>query len=221
MTSMTLPGRTLVTATGADALGLLQRLTSNDLSPLETGEGGIYTLLLTPQGRYLHDFFVFRSGGDLYLDVPAAQVEALVVTLRKYNLRGDAVFAVVPGMYARLSDAPAGLAFRDPRHTELGWRCWSDEVATNDDAYQVRRIGLGLVEPSTDMKPGTSLPLEFGLESLNAISFSKGCYTGQEMTARMQNRGLAKHRLVAGTPGDEGVMIAEAGGVALLQIRKI
>lgn len=237
-----IPGRALIAAMGADALDLLQRLTSNDLSGIdlfgdEEGEAR-YTLLLTPQGKYLHDFFVVQMEGNLYLDAPAAQAEALIATLRRYNLRGDASFELLSERYAMSSpvQVDALLAFQDPRHEGLGWRLWQAGEAKSDDssAYLKRRIELSVVEPAEDMIAGESLPMEFSLDMQNAISFEKGCYTGQEMTARMRHRDLTKHRVVsvelpydatAGQPvmeGDKqiGRVIAAAGRHALLQMRR-
>ena len=231
-TPFPIPQRTLIAAAGADALSLLQRLVTADLALLEAGGGAIYTLLLTPQGRLRADFFAVRQGDGLWLDVPTEQAKDLIAALRQYRLRSDATFSVVPDVRVVLGGvAEAGLpAFVDPRAAPLGQRVWQQGLALEDDGqYAARRIALGLVEPALDCEPN-ALPLDYGLQ--NAISFSKGCYLGQELTARTQNRGLAKHEVVL-LPlvaergqtvmiGDKpvGRVIAAAEGQALLQLRR-
>lgn len=181
--------------TGADGLHLLQKLVSQDLSGLGAAAPAAYTLLLTPQGKYLYDFFVLWTADALYLDTPANQTDAVITCLNRYKLRSDVSFAIMPETFLQLSEKPADglLCVADPRSGQLGYRIWGGPPAVIDSSYEQRLTAAGVVEPSVELISGSSMPIDFGLQNINAISFTKGCYLGQELTARMQHRNLAKH----------------------------
>lgn len=202
--------RRLLVVSGADGLALLDKLVSQDLSDLGPERPVAYTLLLTPQGKYLYDFFVIWAEGGLYLDVPASQADGIVATLNKYKLRSDAAFAPRDDLNIQLTQTPvagAVIAVPDPRSPVaaggLGLRCWSANPGVVDSDYVQTLTRLGVVEPSIELQSGTAMPIEFGLQNQNAISFEKGCYMGQELTARMQHKGLAKHQLVVAKTMDD------------------
>jgi folate-binding protein YgfZ len=194
-----------------------------------THERAIWAAFLTPQGRYLHDFFVCHHLGDLLLEGEAARLADLRRRLLVYRLRsrvtvddasdmircwaliGDGAAAAV-GLVASEPGAARplgrGIAFIDPRLREAGVRALLPTdagaqmlvdlgfVATDQAEYDRLRIGLGLPDGSRDILIDKSLLLECGFEELGGIDWNKGCFLGQELTARTRYRGLVKRRLV-------------------------
>ncbi|MGE3770613.1 MAG: folate-binding protein YgfZ [Bdellovibrionales bacterium] len=199
---MDLLNRALIEVTGADRIAMLQKLVTQDLL---VDAPAHYTLLLTPQGRYAFDFFVVLGwgGNSIFLDVPALQADGLAATLGKYKLRSDFVMKrVAPAALEISLDRPAGkllLTYPDPRHPALGWRTWRAGERFSDSAppaaYKKLLTECCIIEPSLELTPH-DLPLEFGLDNAHAISFAKGCYVGQELTARTHHKGLVKHRIL-------------------------
>ncbi|HLV08447.1 MAG TPA: folate-binding protein [Croceibacterium sp.] len=181
-------------AEGEDAAQFLQGLVTNDV----TGTLPVYAALLTAQGKMLFDFFVWPGGdGALLLDCEAEAAEDLVRRLSLYRLRRKLAIAIDPslGVYwqAELGDGGAP----DPRFPALGQR-WiaavSDEDAPVDDAYLRHRLALGVPEGRAEL--GDVLWLEANAAELNGVSFSKGCYVGQENTARMNWRQKVNRRVL-------------------------
>ena len=213
---------------GGDAAEFLQGLVSNDIA--QVGEGRVvYAALLTPQGKYLHDFMVAREAGAFLLDCEAARLMDLGQRLGAYRLRADIelldatedwrVVAVLgdgaearlgltlaePGAVAALEGG--GLIYRDPRPQMPGLRAFVPRDAgfaqletagisagTLTD-YERVRIAAGVPDGSRDMTVNKSTLLEFGFEALRGVDFEKGCYVGQELTARTKYRGLVRRRL--------------------------
>jgi folate-binding protein YgfZ len=200
-----LPARGVIEVSGEDRVGFLQGLVSNDIALAVPGRA-VWTALLTPQGRWLADFFVFADGERLLLDVEREQVAQLVQRLGRFRLRAKvalrdlsgnlAVYAAWDGVLA----LPAGaVAAPDPRVEGAGWRLLSPTplAATADaEAWDRHRLSLGLPDGTVDLEAEKTLLLEAGFDELNGVSWSKGCYMGQELTARTKYRGLVKRRLV-------------------------
>lgn len=208
--------RAVLEVSGADARPFLQALVTNDVG--RVGEGrAVYAALLTPQGKYLFDFFVAAHGEALWIDCEAACREALRKRLSTYRLRArvaiedrpeEEVHAVIGADAAEaLARVRGGVRFADPRLDALGARAIlgpgggaaleAAGIARADRAaYDALRIGLGAPDGRRDMTEAKSLPLENGFEALNGVDFDKGCYVGQEVTARMKHRGLIRRRLV-------------------------
>jgi len=202
MPSAVLPDRGVVAIAGADAVSFLQGLVSNDVAA--AAGGPVWAALLTPQGKWLADFFIFRDGERLLLDCERAQAPFLVQHLTKFRLRAKVTLAdesaawdVLAGWDAAM---PTGLAGRDPRLPEAGWRALLPAgTAAGDasaEAYDRHRLRLGLPDGSRDLESGRTVLLEAGFDELHGISWTKGCYMGQELTARTKYRGLVKRRLV-------------------------
>ncbi len=198
-----LPSRSVLRVSGNDATPFLQGLISNDLELLKS-QPAIYGALLTPQGKFLHDMFVIRHENSLLLDVEAARADDFVTRLRRYKLRAkveiepmDKTWRVYASWPAKSYDTKAEL-FPDPRLADLGFRIITEtqiiETAMPQD-YDRHRLGLGVSEGSGDMEIEKSTLIEGNYDFLNGISWTKGCYVGQELTARMHYRGLAKKRL--------------------------
>ncbi len=208
-----LDDRGVLEVSGADAVKLLQGLVSNDLDRL-VREPAVYAALLTPQGKYLFDFLVFARSDALWLDVEAARLDDLVRRLTLYRLRADAAFTRRDdvAVYALFDgDAPALDAAEidavDPRLAALGRRVIGapetvepalDAVAVPAAAaeFDQHRLALGVPDGTRDLEPDKALLLENGFVELDGVDFEKGCFVGQELTARMRYRGTVRKRLL-------------------------
>jgi tRNA-modifying protein YgfZ len=196
-----LPARAVIAITGEDRVDFLQGLVSNDVGTAAPGHA-VWAALLTPQGKWLADFFILSDGERLLLDCERAQLPMVQQRLTRYRLRSrvalnDADLLV----YAAWDGEPevAGIAARDPRLPEAGWRVLTaDPILANasEEDWDLYRLGLGLPDGSRDLESEKSILLEAGFDELNGVSWTKGCYMGQELTARTKYRGLVKRRLV-------------------------
>jgi folate-binding protein YgfZ len=202
-----LADRAVISIAGADARGFLQGLITNDMAECSPGRA-LYAGLLTPQGKLLFEFFVIEISPEHFLlDAAEARAEDLLKRLKLYRLRAKLVIernelgvAVIWG--GDLAEPLPGVTlFRDPRLSALGWRAIGEKgklssiADTTAEAYHRHRIALG-VPDSADLPPEQIFPLDAGFEELNGVSFRKGCYVGQEVTARMKHRGTARRRLL-------------------------
>lgn len=221
--------RGLLAVAGEDRRTFLQGLLSNDVTRV-AADCAIWAALLTPQGKFLHDVFVFEMGDTLYLEGERDRLDDLHTRLKRYKLRAKVQLAIVEGhevaavfgsgAEARLglpANSPgaampfaggAGLAFTDPRLPGAGARVVvpteqagpllqdAGFTAAEFSRWDAERLALGLPDGSRDIEVEKGLLVESGFEELNGVDFKKGCYVGQELTARMKYRGLAKKRLV-------------------------
>jgi folate-binding protein YgfZ len=180
--------RRIFQISGADALPFLQGLTSNDVLPLAKAPGIVWTALLTPQGKYLADFFVVNTGEMLLLDINESLADTTLRRLTMYKLRSDVAFGPSALVVIRgLGETPAD-ALPDPRHEALGWRAYrslGDAPQIDWDAIRVAHV---IPESGLELIPDDSYLLENGFERLNGVNFRKGCYVGQEVTARMKHK---------------------------------
>ena len=180
--------RRIFQISGADALPFLQGLTSNDVLPLAKAPGIVWTALLTPQGKYLADFFVVNTGEMLLLDINESLADTTLRRLTMYKLRSDVAFGPSALVVIRgLGETPAD-ALPDPRHEALGWRAYrslGDAPQIDWDAIRVAHV---IPESRIELIPDDSYLLENGFERLNGVNFRKGCYVGQEVTARMKHK---------------------------------
>lgn len=202
MTRLTpLPDRAALAITGKDRVSFLNGLVSNDVALAAPGRA-VWAALLTPQGKYLADFFVFADAGRLLLDCEATRRDLITQKLARFRLRADAVITPLDLHIHAAWDGPApasGMSAPDPRLPEAGWRilCPTALPATADEAtYHRHRIALGLPDGTRDLEPEKTVLLEAGFDELSGISWTKGCYMGQELTARTRYRGLLKRRLL-------------------------
>jgi len=259
-----LTGRGVVAVGGAEARAFLQRIVTNDIDTVAP-DRAVYAALLTPQGRFLHDFFVCQIGDSLFLDCEAARADDLARRLKVYRLRAPITIANESARYvaaalfgeralAVLQLAPepgraaafgGGVVFVDPRLAALGARAVvpRGEVdppaargfqPTDESEYDRLRLAHGVPDGSRDLPVEDALLMEAGFDALNGLDWQKGCFIGQEVTARMRYRGLVKKRLLPvrldgpapepGTPvmadGREvGIMRSGAGDRALALLR--
>jgi tRNA-modifying protein YgfZ len=189
--------RRIVTIAGADALNFLQGLVTNDVLPLAKGPGIVWTAMLSPQGKYLADFMVVNTGDGLLLDLPDALADATLRRLSMYRLRADVQMSDSPLSVSRgTGPAPAG-ALPDPRHPALGWRLYAPGPATEAPIdWDSIRVAHLIPEAGTELTPDDSYILEHGFERLHGVDFRKGCYVGQEVTARMKHKTELRKGLV-------------------------
>lgn len=189
MTATCLTTRAVIRLSGDDPRGFLQGLVTSDVAgPLPVWAG-----LLTPQGKALFDFLIFAEGDDLLLDCEAGAAEALVRRLALYRLRRVLAIAVDPALGVHWR--PGGGPHPDPRLAALGQR-WIGPAGAGsaDAAWLAHRLALGVAEGAAEL--GDLLWLETNAAELNGVSFTKGCYVGQENTARMNWRQKVGRRLV-------------------------
>lgn len=200
MPIVTLPERAVLEITGEDRLAFLQGLVSNDVLEIPAGTAR-WAALLTPQGKWLADFFLVPQGERLLMDVEAALAETAMARLLRFKLRSKVAMARLEGVSVQVgwdTAMPPG-ATPDPRLAEAGWRLLTatplPETAS-PEAYDAHRLALGLPDGSRDLQAEQSILLEAGFDELHGVSWTKGCYMGQELTARTKYRGLIKRRLV-------------------------
>jgi hypothetical protein len=230
MTTALLPDRGVLELTGPDRVAFLQGLVSNDVAALAPGQA-CWAALLTPQGKWLADFFVVATPDALLLDAERAQIPALALRLSRFRLRSKVVLRDASAdwyLHAAWGAPPPaqGLVFADPRLAEAGWRVVAPAPlpadATAED-YDRHRLALGLPDGSRDMEAEKSVLLEAGFDELHGVSWSKGCYMGQELTARTRYRGLVKRRLVpvdvTGPLPPRGTPVTDAAGAEVGEMR--
>lgn len=245
-----LTSRGILALTGGDVVSFLQGLLTNDLTRL-TPRAPLFAALLTPQGKMLFDLILARQGDAVLLECERARLPQLMQRLTMYKLRTDVAIRDASQEMAVQAfwgeGAPPDDALPDPRFAALGWRVYGkagdvmpevcvprsgDKVPEN--AYHARRLSLGVPEGSADLAPEQSLALENRLDELHGVDFAKGCYVGQEVTARSKHRGSVRKKLfilrgeglpAPGAPlladGKEaGVMRSSAGdaGLAMLKL---
>ncbi len=264
--AVALEGRGVLRLDGSDLRSFLQGIVSTDMRKVSP-ERSLWSAFLTPQGKFLHEFFVSELNGGFLLDCEADRRGDLMQRLGRYRLRskvsiGDAGadYGVVaffgddalpalglPEKPGRAKAYAGGVVYVDPRLSALGARAvvprarletaWEEAgVALGEvEAYDRLRISLGVPDGSRDLEVEKSILLENGLEELQGVDWDKGCFMGQELTARTKYRALIKKRLLpvaiegpVPAPGttirsdgkDVGVMRSAAGnqGLALLRI---
>ncbi|WP_066798856.1 CAF17-like 4Fe-4S cluster assembly/insertion protein YgfZ [Sphingomonas soli] len=196
--------RALVRLSGEDVRGFLQGLVTQDIGSVAPGAPQ-YGGLLTPQGKALFDFIIWDDGANLLLDCEDREVESLIRRLTIYRLRRPVQIMLEPYLKVHWSAAKREGAARDPRLPELGWR-WLSESDTADAsaAWRAHRLALGVTEGAAELGQDKTLWLEANTAELNGVSFAKGCYVGQENTARMHYRAKVNRRLVVVPLGEPG-----------------
>ncbi|MEH3106346.1 MAG: folate-binding protein [Sphingomonas fennica] len=207
MPATTLADRAILRLSGPDVRGFLQGLVTNDVAgPLPVWAG-----LLSAQGKALFDFLVWADGDDLLIDCEAAAAEALARRLTLYRLRRPITIAPDPALAVHwAAEGEAGVA--DPRLLALGRR-WIAPPGAAVEGWRAHRLALGVAEGQAELGQDKTLWLEANAAELNGVSFTKGCYVGQENTARMNWRQKVSRRLfvVPADPGEAGVWYPDIG----------
>ncbi len=212
-----LSDRGVVRVAGEDAEKLLQGVVANDMALL-TRQAAIHSVLLTPQGKILFEFFVVKAPDGFLLETGSGQVAGLVKRLGMYKLRAKVTITDASAEYRVIvvwgpsPQSPGGttgtISYADPRLPTLGLRILADAgfasdvaAATNgldasEQDYHAHRITLGVPEAGKDYVLGDAFPHEANMDLLNGISFTKGCFVGQEVVSRMHHRAAARKRIV-------------------------
>lgn len=223
--------RRILRVSGADRLAFLQGLVTNDVDRLD--HGLVYTAFLSPQGKYLADFFLVPADDAVLVDVAADLAASLAQRLSMYKLRAAVEIAATDLSVTRGLGAPPDGAWADPRHPALGWRAYGAPVDTPAVDWDAIRVEHMIPETGMELHPNESFILEHGFERLHGVDFKKGCYVGQEVTARMKHKtelkkGLARVQVTgSAAPGTEitadgkpaGMLYTRAGDVALAYLR--
>lgn len=211
-----LPERAVLSVTGADSVAFLHNLITANVLTLSDGAAA-YAALLTPQGKMLFDFFVLKTGESFLVDHAASQSAALMQRLSIYKLRAAVTIAPRADLEVGVSsDGIEGLAYRDPRSSEMGWRCVAAKGTLEEGpGYHAARISAGFADTDRDLGSGELFPHEANLDQFGGVDFGKGCYIGQEVVSRMEHRGTARSRIVpvsdSGNLPAKGTSV-EAGG---------
>ena len=265
-----LTDRGIISVSGPDSRILLQGLISNDINQVSSNKA-IYAALLTPQGKYLFDFFISQLGQKLLIECEKNRISELIKRLRIYKLRANADLLDETENYSTLAiwgdgvskamglnktvqglakEQSGGVRMIDPRLEAAGGRVICPISSVKDEIkligakpaslsdYDLHRLKLGLPNSSSDLVIDKAILIESGFDELNGIDWNKGCYMGQELTARTKYRGLIKKRLISvtiegatpepGTPimvGDKNVGEMRSSnynyGIALLRLDQL
>ncbi|WP_135501400.1 YgfZ/GcvT domain-containing protein [Roseovarius aestuariivivens] len=222
--------RSILKLSGPDTRDFLQGLVTNDVARLEAGP--VYAAMLTPQGKYIADFFLIPQGDAVLLDVDSDIALPLLQRLNMYKLRAKVLIEESPLKVTRGTvPAPEG-AVADPRHPDMGWRLYGTEEGDDGTDFDALRVAHCIPETGIELTPDTFI-LEAGFERLNGVDFRKGCYVGQEVTARMKHKtelrkGFATVRIDGdAAPGTEitaggktaGTLFTRSGDRAIAYLR--
>lgn len=235
-----LSARSVLRISGEESRPFLQGLVTQDI--LHVGEGNaVFAALLTPQGKILFDFFLAPQGDGFLVDCDAGAAAALLKRLVMYKLRAKLTVAPETELAVAVGEMrDPVLAFADPRHGFLPARSVvrRADMPSADDAYDNLRIALGVPEFGRDFASDELFLLDVNYDALNAVSYKKGCFVGQEVTSRMKRKGEIRKRTLiakfAGAPPAKGAAVMadensvgeflsgrDGGGLALIRIDRL
>ena len=187
-----MPERTVISISGDDRISFLQGLVTNDVA--KAADGIIYTALLTPQGKFMADFFVIGQDNRLLIDVATSHVQMLGQRLMMYRLRAAVEILQIDLIVSRGTGPMPDSAMADPRHPALGWRVYGDADISDDTDWTALQVTHQVPTTGVELTEDTYI-LEAGFEALNGVDFKKGCFVGQEVVARMKHKTVLKKGL--------------------------
>lgn len=211
-----MPERTVLSIGGTDRVPFLQGLVTNDVA--KAADGIIYTALLTPQGKFIADFFVVGQADRLLIDVASSHAQILGQRLMMYRLRAAVTIEQSDLIVSRGTGPGPDGAYPDPRHSALGWRAYGDTDVSDDTNWDAIRVDNLIPKTGVELTEDTYV-LEAGFEALNGVDFKKGCFVGQEIVARMKHKTVLKKGLaqvaISGdaAPGDQITANGKPAGV--------
>ena len=204
---------------GKNIDNFFQNIITNDINNLNS-ENPIYTAMLSPQGKYLYDFFILKEESFFLLEVNTNTVNSLIDEIQKYDIRKDISIELQENLYTKviveenlikdylekinkkkIYREESFLFFLDPRSKDFLYRFWFYKTSTNllnfseDEEVEKKRILNKIPNSELDLIYNKSFILNYNFENINALSFNKGCYIGQENTARQKYRGTQKYSL--------------------------
>lgn len=211
MKTQALKNRALISLSGKDVEKFLQGVITNDIHALKEAEL-LYALMLTPQGRFLYDFFIHKIDEEFFIDHDGRYTSDIIKKLSMYKLRYDVSIDDLSDKYMVIAiegdNNSLRRLFKDPRVSEsdyLGYRGYiekdsfkevCDMCSLEESVFYYEAIYSNVLpEPHMDMIQEKSFPMEYSMDEFNAISFDKGCYLGQELTARTKHRGTIRKKL--------------------------
>ena len=204
-----LADRGVISIEGADARTWLDSLVTNDLTGLDH-KPAVFSALLSPQGKLLFEFFLIKECAGLLLDTARDAVAPMIKRLTLYKLRAQVaitdvsaergvVWAPRASSLASAPTANGALLYPDPRAESQLWRGITAAAAAASlpasGDYAAQRVRLGLPEPPIDYRLGDAFPHEANFDLLQGVSFTKGCFVGQEVVSRMQNKTVVRKRI--------------------------
>ena len=228
--------RAVLSLEGAETENFLHNLVTADVLGLADGEAR-YGALLTPQGKILFDFFVVKTSEGYFLDCAASQLEELMKRLNFYRLRAKVTIAARSDLEVGVApERPSEhTAYADPRTPFMGWRIIIEKgTLPESSGYDQARIASGIADSDGDIGSGQLFPHEANFDQFSGVSFSKGCYIGQEVVSRMEHRATARSRILPAEfegaaplrdteikSGDKtvGTVLSSVGNMALALIR--
>ncbi len=195
---VTFDDRAMIHITGADAHDFLQGLVTQDVEKLSPQNPLLYSAFLTPQGKFLYDFFIWYLDDEtIGLELHKDDAVGLITHLTRYKLRKDVDINLKDQNIYQIFGGDDDLNFaRDPRHKDLGYKSLSkpEMLETNIETWTKHRLKHDVPNCRVDLRNGLSSPFEGNIDLLNGIAFNKGCYLGQELVSRIHHRGLVKRR---------------------------
>ncbi|MDG1437201.1 MAG: folate-binding protein [Rickettsiaceae bacterium] len=224
-----LSNRSVLQLLGQDSAKFLQGMTTNNIVKNTYS----YNYLLSNQGRYLFDFFVYQQSEDCYfLDIHIDDLLSLSKRLKMYKLRSSLEIKDVSEEYKiiysdSLIDSEVEYSFKDPRYKELGYRSMLDSSKIQDlglkasDLYMSDKYKYAIVDGNDDLINDRSIPIEYGAEELNAIDYQKGCYVGQEVISRAKYQGVVRKKIFKLQSDSSLESIEKGGAVTDLEGNKI
>ena len=196
-----LADRALIRVSGEDVRGFLQGLVTQDVNAVRP-DAPLWAALLSPQGKAMFDFILWADDADILIDCEAGQRDALIRRLSIYRLRRPITIAAAEGGVHWSPDAGRGVP--DPRLAALGYRWLGEGKGEAATDWLEHRLRLGVTEGAEELGQDKTLWLECNAAELNGVSFNKGCYVGQENTARMNWRAKINRRLIVAPLGERG-----------------
>ena len=187
--------KSIIKITGQDALVFLQGLITNDIKKASK-DTLIYALMLTPQGKFLYDFFIQKIEDGYLLEIPKTYQEEIVKKLNFYKLKAKVEISQSPlKVFVIWENISLGL--KDPRgvFSRLYSQEFPKDAKGSYEEYNLLRIQNTVISGEEDLISGQSFPLQFNMNEMNAIDYLKGCYVGQEVTARSHHRGKVKKQI--------------------------
>ncbi|MGP1354801.1 MAG: CAF17-like 4Fe-4S cluster assembly/insertion protein YgfZ [Parasphingopyxis sp.] len=193
MAATTLNDRAVIRISGADVREFLQGLVTQNVDRVQP-DTPQWTALLAAQGKVLFDFLLWADGADILVDCEAEAADDLARRLTLYRLRRPITIARDDSLAVHWSPDSSGHP-ADPRLEALGAR-WLGPAGDPAQGWHAHRLSLGVTEGIAELGSDKTLWLECNAEELNGVDFEKGCYVGQENTARMHYRNKVNRRLV-------------------------